>query len=213
MNLTRTPAVSSAYPSQDREQPSRTCDPSTEEPLLGREIVARITRIVENVVHAARLSEEREDCIQEALLRFWQRAREQTAKKALWHLGGCGFFVRDRLKRGRCVDSPKRRYLRIPVPLDDDGNSIEELPQLVSNRDPSRYAAVNDDLKCLNRRLTQRSQAILQLFLEGHDQRDVARQLKISPALVCRSSGEIRAAALEMGLFPAHSRGCEQKDH
>src|SRR6516165_4658571 len=86
-------------------------------------VLSRIKKAVSAAVCAIRLREECEDCIQEAVVRFLQRYREVPGRPFSWYLTDCCWFVRDFLKQGRSLDSPKRRTLRQSI----DSENIERV--------------------------------------------------------------------------------------
>jgi RNA polymerase sigma factor (sigma-70 family) len=146
--------------------------------------------------------EEREDCMQEALLGFWQAMRKEPGQPRVLYLSHCRFSIRDSLKHGRSVDSPKRRWLGYSIDDTEDGPISQNVAALVSNIDPLQYASANDALEQMRVRLSIRDQTILQLLLEGNGTREIARRLKTSHSVVCRARTHIQSVALEIGLFP-----------
>lgn len=153
-------------------------------------------RGVEAAVRAAHLPEERDDCIQEALLRLSQGAPEPQ-----W-----SFFVRDLLKRGKSLDSPKRRWRGRPVDCEDSRVNDSEAPQLRTDIDPAREASVKDLCEQLASRLTKRERVVFRLLLAGHRTREIALALRTSHSVISRASVQIRSLALQIGLHPIKQR-------
>ena len=208
MNPDRVTTISQAVESERRApSPTQSEEVSVlEECRFSPCLLKTITTMVHIVVQAAHRPEDKEDCVQEALLRLWQRACEHPQRKLYWYLGDCRFFIRDLLRHGRCIDSPKRRFLGISLTSKENPTVLGALPQLISEGNPAQYAGLNDDLRHLRTALCPRSQDILSLFVEGYAGNEVAKKLKVSAALVSRSGAEIRAAAVAIGLFPGHRR-------
>jgi hypothetical protein len=164
------------------------------------EMLARITNVVGAAVQAAHLCEEREDSLQNALLRYWQLARENPGKSTSWYLVRCRGFIQDGLKRGTSVDSPKRRRFGCPIADGSGDEEFAEIPELAFEIDPQKLISVLDALKEMQVRLNGRENAILELLFEGNGTRQVAKCLHISPSAVSKCNRQIRSVALQIGL-------------
>jgi hypothetical protein len=187
-----------SVPSSIAPPPDPAPDASSSWPNL--EMLARIAKLVGFVVEASCLPEEREDSLQNALLRYWQLARENPGKSTSWYLVRCRGFIQDRLKRGTSVDSPKRRRLGCSIDVLHEGDS-PGMPELVSEINPAEMTSVLDALEEMRVRLDGRENAILELLIEGDGTREVAQNLNISPAAVSNRRRRIRSVAREIGFF------------
>jgi RNA polymerase sigma factor (sigma-70 family) len=175
-------------------------------------MVACVRDLVHRIVRAPHLSQEREDCMQEACIRFWQAASQKPARSLISCLRECRGFIRDMLKRGKSVDSPKRRWLGYSIDSKDPGPAWQSIPELVSEIDPEQQASASDALERIRVRLNPRGRTILQMFLEGSGAREIARRLHISPSAVGKSRLRIRIAATQIGLSPPPCRTvCQEK--
>src|SRR5690348_5649658 len=65
--------------------------------------IDRIKSLVYAIIRAQDLRQEREDYLQETLLYFWQTMKKNPGQRLHSYLGGCLFFIRDRLKRGKSL--------------------------------------------------------------------------------------------------------------
>ena len=168
--------------------------------------VAQIRDLVRWLVRAPHLKQEREDYIQEALLRFWQVMGKspKIPHHSLSHYWRS--FILDILRRGKSLDSPKRRWLGCSLDVDEVCPSSKAPDELVSTGDPSQEASASDDLIQILVRLSRGDQEILRLLVEGNGTREVARRLHISPSGVGKSKLRIQFAAAEIGLFPKNGR-------
>jgi RNA polymerase sigma factor (sigma-70 family) len=163
-------------------------------------VLSRIKKAVSAAVCAIRLREECEDCIQEAVVRFLQRYREVPGRPFSWYLTDCCWFVRDFLKQGRSLDSPKRRTLRQSIDSENIERVCSEIAQFVSHINPRDHAVAADDLEQMRIHLSAREFSILDLLLQGKGTHEVAQELRISASLVSYSSRRIRKIAVSIGL-------------
>ena len=166
----------------------------------------KISRIAEIAVRAAHLPQEREDCLQEALVRFWQVVRTSPGEPPGAFLRYCHCFIQDVLRHGRSLDSPKRRWLGCSLDSSQSCPSPSPLAGFIAHTDPLQEASANDDLAQIRARLTANDQMILMLLLEGNAAREVARRLSISPSGVGKSKLRIQSAAARIGLCPKFRR-------
>jgi RNA polymerase sigma factor (sigma-70 family) len=174
-------------------------------------MVGCVRDLVHRIVRAPHLSEEREDCMQEACIRFWQAASQKPARFPVSRLRECRGFIADMLKHGKSVDSPKRRWLGYSLDSKDPGPASQSIPELLSEIDPAQEASASDALERIRVRLTPRGRTILQLFLEGSGAREIARRLHISPSAVSKNRLRIRIIATQIGLSPPPCRTATQK--
>lgn len=160
---------------------------------------SRIDRIVQAFVPAVEL---REDFRQEALIHFWRQTIEHPGKTPGWYSESCLRFVRDRLKKGRSIDAPKRQHLRIVI----DGAIAEPhagpTPMLLAPGDPAQEVSVEDSLEVIRDRLAETHRRVLNLLFDGYRVREVARELHISHPAVLRSRRCIAMAAIQIGILP-----------
>lgn len=168
---------------------------------------SRLARLSSALTYAEHLRQEQEDCLQEALVKFWQIQSSRPAESLPHALGECRTFLRDRLRLGKSVDSPKRRWRGYSLDCNPTALKSEVIAALVCSIGPAEHARVKDDIEQLQLRLKTREKAILSSFLEGKGTREVARQMRISPPLVTRSSAQIRSAAMAIGLNPGNRAG------
>ena len=170
-------------------------------------VITRLRELVHAIARAPHLREEREDFTQEALICFWETMCRRPGQPLLWYLGKCRFFIRDRLKHGRSVDSPKRRRFGHSIDCNNGADAHQSITELVSESNPAEDAHISDALQQIYRRLTAREQTILRLFLQGYGTREVARQLRLSASVITDSSLRIRSTAVRFGLHPIGRHG------
>lgn len=174
-------------------------------PFSGRfddRTISTVKRLVCAITRAPYLQQEREDCLQEALLHFWQAMKKNPGQRLHSYLGGCRFFIKDRLKHGKSVDSLKRRWKGYS--LDSFGATcpLPDTPELLSSVDPREQASAADDMSVMMSRLNRFDRIVLNLFVEGNGTREVARRLRVSPSGVGKSRERIRFIARQIGLSP-----------
>jgi DNA-directed RNA polymerase specialized sigma24 family protein len=163
-------------------------------------VLARIKAAVTAVVRAAALADEFQDCLQEALVCFWLATNQTPGNTFSWYLGKCSCFIRDQLKHGRSLDSPKRQSMRTPIEPHDRGEPFPLPREFVCEVNPAQYASAKDALEQLQARLAFREVAILASFLEGDGTREVARHFGVSHSVISKSARRIRAVALQIGF-------------
>lgn len=143
-----------------------------------------------------------EDLIQEALIHWWQRQRLHPGQSASWYLRSCEFHLKNWLRRGRSIDSLKRRHGRETELW--NGNSSTKDWILNSLADESRESSVlevvsvRDLVSVLEPRLTLAESRVLSCLLVGLGTRETARQLKVSHTYVTRSRRRIAAGVLAL---------------
>lgn len=196
------------------EPASPGANPATEHvvpDVFDERTVSQITKLVHAIVPGNYAREGREDCLQETLIHLWQIMNADPTQEAGSHLMRCGGFIRDRLKHGRSIDSPKRRRFGSSIDAMDFWRSCDKMPQLVSNSTPHHHASARDATEQLRVRLKLREQRILLLLLEGNGTREVARRLRICASVVSKGTRRIRALALEIGLEPRSHKPSEKE--
>jgi hypothetical protein len=169
---------------------------------LNTELLAAIGKVSAAAALAAHMPEERDDSLQNALLCYWQLSSNNPGKSNSWYLVRCRGFIRDRLKQGISVDSPKRR--RLGCSLGEEGQK-EDIPELVEKTDPAQLVAIFDALKEICVRLDNRENVVLQLLLDGNGTREIAKSLHLSPSAVSNVNRRIRSVARQIGLCPRTS--------
>lgn len=169
---------------------------------LDSRTIACVRNLVHAIVRAPHLQQDREDYLQEALLRFWEALRKSPWKSPASHLTYCRFFVRDSLKHGRSLDSPKRRPFGCSFQASQNLNSLLSLAAKVVDTDPLQEICAQDDFIQISIRLTMMDRSILKLLLEGNTVRQVARRLSMSPSSVGKSKLRIKSVAIQIGLRP-----------
>lgn len=175
---------------------------STLSDCLDERILTSMKNLVHSIIRAPHLREGREDWMQEALLHFWVAMKKNPGESFQWYLGGCRLFIRDRLKHGKSLDSPKRRWQGYSLDSLRAGYSGPEIPEFFCGVDPLEQASALDDMSAMLSRLNKFDRIVLNLFVEGNGTREVARRLRVSPSGVGKSHERIRFIARQIGLSP-----------
>lgn len=198
------PIIIELAPRLERSKPTRQQPESANDggDFGDARVAACIEDMVDRIVRAPHLLQECEDCVQEAHTRFYQAMRENPGQSPSSCLDECRFFIRDSLKRGKSVDSPKRRWLGHFTDSTDSGTPEQIIPELVSEIDPAQQASINDVLAQIRARLNTRQKTVLILLMEGGGTRGIARRLNISPSAVGKSRLRIRIVAAQIGFSP-----------
>jgi DNA-binding CsgD family transcriptional regulator len=126
------------------------------------------------------------------------REQEYPGQTRSWYLQSCDFFLRNYLRNGRSVDSPRHRGRLLPwelrhqdAPGEKDGFC-----------EPVGLVSAREILALLDRWLTPAERQILQLLAQGFAVREVASRLKLSHTSVVRHRRRIAEVAVRMGVEP-----------
>jgi DNA-binding NarL/FixJ family response regulator len=150
----------------------------------------RISRVVHSITSDPN---QFQDLLQEARLQFWLSERRSPHRTLSWYLQACRYAVLVYLRRGRSVDSPKRRSSgsQIDGELEDCRAAASDVLQEVCAR---------DDLTLLRGLLRPREQAVLCLMAEGKAERECGLELAISQQAVHKMRQHICRQATRLGL-------------
>jgi DNA-directed RNA polymerase specialized sigma24 family protein len=145
------------------------------------------------------LRADHDDLIQEGLIYLWTSESKSPGRTRSWYLHGCKMHLRNVMRRGSSVDSPKRRK----------GVASHEsysFQHLCTTRDAESSSGIysgiwaNELLDLLNQRLAPEEKALLPLLAIGLSKRSVARRLKLSHTAVLKRHRKIAQTASRLGL-------------
>ncbi len=163
------------------------------------EIRRRIRNMIRVVVRHA---DSREELRNDALTHLWQTELCQPSRRLSWYLQSCRFFILNRLKDGRSLDSLKRRHLGCSI---DDG-AADSKPcsggEFMSVEDVVQNASVRDVFSQLRCRLNRLERRIFVLLFAGFGVREIARRMHITHQAVIRSRRRIADLARQIGFCP-----------
>ena len=166
---------------------------------------------VEKLLHAAVYEVRTETCLhddlyQEACLHFCHLERKLPGQELRSYLKRCRHYLKNFLRHGRSLDSPKRSHLR--TQLDDEFD--DECPQaewLSSDGQIFSSVSAHNLRDQLLRRLPSLSdRAILGFLDEGLSRQEIAGKLHTSCQAVSNGLKRIRTAALRLGFRPPGSQ-------
>jgi DNA-directed RNA polymerase specialized sigma24 family protein len=162
-----------------------------EQPVVRKEVWAIAVRLERDPLYFGR-----EDLLQEGLLRIWLAEKERPGQAVSWYLQNVEFHLRNLLRAGRSLDSAKRRSGLAESPLEsDEQNEALDAAALDDDRDLMSQICADDMIAGLHRSLNGLDNAILDLSLEGHGRREIARHLDLDRAKVAKHLGKIATIA------------------
>jgi len=141
-----------------------------------------------------------EDLVQEALIHLWREERRRPGQSACWYLRSCQFHLRNQMRLGRSIDSPKRRNGFV-APRDGDADPHGYLDSLAdSTEGASVLEAVmaRDFVSALFPYLAPMEREVLACLAEGLGTRETARRLKLSHTCVTKKRRAIAARVHEL---------------
>ena len=172
-----------------------------EEPRVARLLKGMVRRMTVDVVL-------REDLYQEALIRLWTEEKRNPTQTLSWYIQNCHYHLQNSLKRGRSVDSPKRRSQSTewaaPEPAPDEyamtGNEFPEPGSDGVQADMFSDVCAHDAVSELQDHLSLHQCQILGFFLDGSGVREVARELGVSHVSVLKHRQRIACIAARLGI-------------
>lgn len=151
---------------------------------------------------AARLTSDIElqkDLTQEMFLHFVQVEEGLPGQTPTWYFQSCRFCARNILRRGRSIDSLKRRNYRVPLgPVDDDDEWGVSCHEPADPLDLRSKVIARDIIALLVPQLTDAQQRILFLLIHGFGVREIARQLQVSHPAVIKHRRQIAKVATSL---------------
>src|SRR5262252_11237873 len=98
--------------------------------------------------------------MQEALINLWQQELLRPGQTRSWYLQNCHFHLRNHLRQGRSIDSPKRRGQRCTI-LDSEEKNDSADPDLPRAESPRASASAHEIFGLLSTRLRPPERAVL----------------------------------------------------
>lgn len=148
-----------------------------------------------------------EDLAEDALLHWCQERERQPGATPAYYLQSCRFFLLNRLRGGRSLDSLRHRHGRCPVAPDGE-TSAPDLPDQFVTPSTVQVTIAREELGLLASRLGPVENRVLRALLAGCSLREVARDLHVSHTTVCKVRRQIANQALQVGLGPPR-RHCQ----
>jgi DNA-directed RNA polymerase specialized sigma24 family protein len=145
---------------------------------------------------------DREDSVQEGLLRLFRTEQERPGQTVSWYLQDAKHHLQDLLKAGRSVDSAKRRSRRVqwPTESDETNETLEDAAARKADWDPISQFHADDLIQELRCRLSRRDTAVLELSLEDRGTREIAHLLQISSRDVIQRRRNIAKQTKDLGV-------------
>lgn len=143
----------------------------------------------------------RDDLVQEALIHLWLREESCPGQSPSWYLQSCRFHLRNYLRCGRSVDSPRHYRVRC-LALDADGEQIDGLHDSVSGTSILDQICAREMCSLLSQRLVPLERQILACMADGLGMREIAQRLGVSHTYVIQHRRRIAALARHLGILP-----------
>jgi DNA-directed RNA polymerase specialized sigma24 family protein len=142
---------------------------------------------------------EHDDLIQEGLIHLWSSENQSPGRTRSWYLRGCKLHLRNVMRRGSSVDSPKRRN----GPSLQSFNDIEHLHAPTDAEDESGVfsrVCAREVAEILFRHLSPEDQVLVWMLVSGISKRSIALRLNISHTAVQKRHRRIAQTASKIGL-------------
>ena len=162
------------------------------------EIQAILAHIVHNLTPDFHL---RQDLRQEALIHLWKEETHHPGHAPNWYIHGCRNYLKNRLRMGKSIDSPKRgdHACLIDDALEDTPRQDDAL--VAGSFLPSLIA--RDAAEQLSRRLTMVRPQLLILLRDGFTPSEIALELGMTPRAVNQNCRAIAAEAAHLDVRAA----------
>jgi len=140
------------------------------------------------------------DLMQEMFVHLIRVQSQQPQQTQSWYIKSCEFHVRNHLKIGRSIDSPKRARNGVPLYQTADDHDLQpnESVHPVDPFDLQGELSTNDILTQLRPRLTKMQLEILFLLMKGLGVREAGRVLGITHPAVIKHRKKIALIAREI---------------
>jgi DNA-directed RNA polymerase specialized sigma24 family protein len=148
----------------------------------------------------------RDDLMQEALIHLWFREQSCPGQRPSWYLQSCRFHLRNYLRGGRSLDSPRHFRLRRPVPKADE-EPIDAWHDSVSGTSILNQICAREMCSLLSQRLAPLERQILAGMSDGLGLREIAHRLGVSHTYVVKHRRRIASLALRLGIVPPPKAG------
>jgi DNA-directed RNA polymerase specialized sigma24 family protein len=158
----------------------------------------------------------RKDLAQEALIQLWHLKRQHPGQHPSWYLQSCQFHVQNVLRKGRSIDSWKRRHnrLRVPAAEVDESSEQNESAEPLSHADAAEVilseVCAHDILALLSRWLEPLDRLILEQLADGLTVREIGANLRLSHTTVVNRRRKIASCALKLGCLPPPAKSSFQ---
>ena len=140
-----------------------------------------------------------EDFEQEAILHCWRRELARPGQSARYYLNGCRYFLRNLVRAGRSVDSPRHRICCC-VALDSE-QALDFVAADRGGESPVISEVAADELiSTLTRRLSSLDATVVWCLRDGFSLREAARFLHISHTAANHARHRIADLALHLGF-------------
>jgi RNA polymerase sigma factor (sigma-70 family) len=156
-----------------------------------------------------------QDLLQEGLARIWRVQKERPGETLSWYLQNAQSYLRDLLKSGRSLDSPKHRSGRVALSKesDDESDRSQAAAALEDDRDLLSQVYRDEIVELLHRSLNGLNNVILDLSLEGRGTREIGRRLDLDHATVIKRLRRVVTIANELNRIAALGPAYKNSSH
>jgi len=139
-----------------------------------------------------------DDLFQEAMIYLWHLESSHPNQKPSWYLQGCKFHLQNKLKKGKSLDSHKRRAGAVNI--EEEVYGSEKAYGFVMDDLSVNRANQKDVLTALEKSLPRITTQILEHLIVGYRVEEIARVFNLSPRTISKHRQSILSKAKELHL-------------
>ncbi len=142
-----------------------------------------------------------DDLFQEALIHLWLREESCPGQSTGWYLQSCRFHLKNHLRCGRSVDSP--RHFRVRQELPEHGDApIDSWHDSMGGTTILDQICARELCSMLSEWITPVERQILACLTDGLGMREIGQRLGVSHTFVIQHRRKIASLALKLGFVP-----------
>ena len=141
----------------------------------------------------------RQDLMQDGLVHLWKIELHHPGNTTSWYLQSCEFHLRNVLRHGRSLDSPRRKG-HFGISLSILSSILEDLIQFRYEECIVSEVHQAEIIRELSSQLSALDLAILKRLINGESTREIGRRLGRSAMAISKSRKRIRETVEQTGL-------------